>query len=71
MTGDDDGTDLLLPGARVRLLLGDPVDDAAVLSGPRVGVSRARERPWRWWLRDDPTVSRWRPGRGPAGAART
>ena len=71
VTGHDDGTDLLLADARVRLLAADAVEDAAVLSGPRVGVSRARERPWRWWVRDDPTVSRWRPGRGPSGVART
>lgn len=38
------------------------VDDlaAAVRAGPRVGVSHAAERPWRFWLEADPTVSSYR-----------
>jgi DNA-3-methyladenine glycosylase len=34
---------------------------AVVLSGPRVGVSVAHQRPWRFWAADDPTVSAYRP----------
>jgi DNA-3-methyladenine glycosylase len=34
---------------------------AAISSGPRVGVSTARERPWRFWITGDPTVSAYRP----------
>jgi DNA-3-methyladenine glycosylase len=30
---------------------------AAVVAGPRVGVSAAADRPWRFWIGDDPTVS--------------
>ncbi|MBL7501449.1 DNA-3-methyladenine glycosylase [Frankia sp. CNm7] len=38
-----------------------------VLVGPRVGVRAAHDRPWRFWLADNPTVSAWRgPGRRPA-----
>ncbi|MFI5849359.1 DNA-3-methyladenine glycosylase [Micromonospora chalcea] len=33
---------------------------AAVSSGPRVGVSRAHDWPWRHWLTGDPTVSAYR-----------
>jgi DNA-3-methyladenine glycosylase len=33
----------------------------AVSQGPRVGVSAAGDRPWRFWLTDDPTVSAYRP----------
>ncbi|MEU4383547.1 DNA-3-methyladenine glycosylase [Micromonospora echinofusca] len=35
----------------------------AVSCGPRVGVSRASEHPWRYWLTGDPTVSAYRRGR--------
>ncbi|MGC3952994.1 MAG: DNA-3-methyladenine glycosylase [Propionicimonas sp.] len=33
---------------------------AAIASGPRVGVSVAHQRPWRFWIPDDPTVSAYR-----------
>ena len=33
---------------------------AAVASGPRVGVSVAHLRPWRFWIPEDPTVSTYR-----------
>jgi DNA-3-methyladenine glycosylase len=32
-----------------------------VSRGPRVGVSSAADRPWRFWLTGDPTVSAYRP----------
>jgi len=32
-----------------------------VLAGPRVGVSVAHQRPWRFWSEGDPTVSTYRP----------
>jgi len=34
---------------------------ATVSRGPRVGVSSAADRPWRFWLTGDPTVSAYRP----------
>jgi DNA-3-methyladenine glycosylase len=34
---------------------------AAISRGPRVGVSAAGDRPWRFWLTGDPTVSVYRP----------
>jgi DNA-3-methyladenine glycosylase len=49
---DDNGLDL-----RDRLVLGEQVDD--VRSGPRVGLRLAHDRPWRFWVADDPTVSRY------------
>jgi DNA-3-methyladenine glycosylase len=33
----------------------------AISAGPRVGVSAAGERPWRFWISGDPTVSAYRP----------
>ena len=32
-----------------------------VVAGPRVGVSVAHRRPWRFWADGDPTVSAYRP----------
>ena len=53
---DQDGLDL-----RGRLVLGDAVADPR--SGPRVGLRLAADRPWRFWVTDDPTVSRYVPAR--------
>jgi DNA-3-methyladenine glycosylase len=36
------------------------VAPATVRSGPRVGLARAAERPWRFWLDAEPTVSTYR-----------
>jgi DNA-3-methyladenine glycosylase len=48
-----------------------PVDPATVASGPRVGVNGGAERPWRFWLAGDPTVSAYRPHtRRPSGRIR-
>jgi DNA-3-methyladenine glycosylase len=39
-----------------------------VLTGPRVGLRQAADRPWRFWVADDPTVSTYRPAvRRPTG----
>ncbi|MDA8438082.1 MAG: DNA-3-methyladenine glycosylase [Propionibacterium sp.] len=51
MVGDEPEDSLLFAPA------GAPV---AVLQGPRVGVGAAHERPWRFWIAGDPTVSRYR-----------
>jgi DNA-3-methyladenine glycosylase len=41
-------------------LLGPGEPPPAVASGPRVGVSVAHQRPWRFWIPGDPTVSAYR-----------
>jgi len=55
------GTDLLDPGAPLRLVAGAPVPSDRVLTGPRVGVSGdGAAAPWRFWLDGEPTVSPYR-----------
>ncbi len=46
---------LALDGVRAELVAGEPVPH--VSTGPRVGVSRAADVPWRFWITGDPTVS--------------
>ncbi len=56
VTMADSGTDLR--AGRLRLEPGSPV--TAVAHGPRVGVSKAADRQWRFWLEGDPFVSDYR-----------
>jgi DNA-3-methyladenine glycosylase len=58
LTLDDLGTDLLT-GDGVRL--GErPARTPDISAGPRVGVSKAADVPWRFWITGDPTVSAYR-----------
>nr|WP_230686610.1 DNA-3-methyladenine glycosylase [Catellatospora vulcania] len=50
---DGTGPARLLPSA-------DRVPAEAIRSGPRVGVAAAHDRPWRFWLDGDPSVSPYR-----------
>ncbi|MGV0792124.1 DNA-3-methyladenine glycosylase [Mycolicibacterium sp. XJ1819] len=54
---DDNGIDLFDSRSPVRLELGE---HKAGLTGPRVGVSKAADRPWRMWLAGRPEVSLYR-----------
>ena len=62
----ENGHDLTTPPLTLTL----PATPAAeVRTGPRVGLRLAADRPWRFWLPDEPTVSAYRPAvprrRGP------
>jgi DNA-3-methyladenine glycosylase len=58
ITLDHDGTDLVAGLVSLRL-----AERAAteVSTGPRVGLRGDPDRPWRFWLTGDPTVSAYRP----------
>ncbi|MDQ3104243.1 MAG: DNA-3-methyladenine glycosylase, partial [Actinomycetota bacterium] len=51
--GDDLGA-----GGPLTLMAGEP--PSSVAAGPRVGVSRAADRPWRFWVAGAPTVTAYR-----------
>lgn len=58
LTLDDSGRRFGEPG--LELLPGlEPI--GPVMTGPRVGVSVAARRPWRFWLAGEPSVSSYRP----------
>lgn len=62
LSGPDSGTDLCTKTSRLTVSAGSTVDSALVRNGPRVGIRVAIERPWRFWLDGEPTVSTFRPG---------
>lgn len=53
----DDGSDLVT--GPITLTLGERVDDVA--TGPRVGLRAAPDRPWRFWITGERSVSAYRP----------
>ncbi|MCW2556126.1 MAG: DNA-3-methyladenine glycosylase [Mycobacterium sp.] len=57
ITMGDNGTNLFDPGSAVRLEL---AGERPAAEGPRVGVSVAADRPWRFWLAGRPEVSAYR-----------
>ena len=56
-----DGADVCDPASPLRVSgPGQVVRTADIDHGPRVGVSRAAEVPWRFWIAGEPTVSPYR-----------
>ncbi len=56
------GADFCDPASPVRLRTRiGPVEENAICTGPRVGVSAAAIVPWRFWLDGEPSVSVYRP----------
>lgn len=53
-----DGADLRAPEWELDLAAGSV---GRVSTGPRVGLRHAADRPWRFWIPDEPTVSDYRP----------
>ena len=60
LTGAGTGLDLCAPESPLRLYSGRRVLEEQLAVGPRVGVAAAAERPWRYWVRDDPSVTAYR-----------
>lgn len=63
------GIDRTMSGTALRVRAGaaeaeapEGVPEPVIASGPRVGVSRAADRPWRFWWQGDATVSAYRRG---------
>jgi DNA-3-methyladenine glycosylase len=56
ITGFDNGTDLT--GGKIFLLRGEAVPDDAVAASTRIGISSAKGRKWRFFLRENPFVSK-------------
>lgn len=57
---EGNGADLLAKDSPIQLLPG-PGFDGEPSTGPRVGLREAADRPWRFWIPADPTVSPYRP----------
>ncbi|MFC7625369.1 DNA-3-methyladenine glycosylase [Microlunatus sp. GCM10028923] len=58
LNGEHRGADLFGDGPVTLTPAARPARDVA--TGPRVGVSVAAERPWRFWIEGDPSVSPYR-----------
>jgi DNA-3-methyladenine glycosylase len=57
-------------GGPVVVILDDGVaPPAAAGVGPRVGITKAADVPWRWWVPGSPWVSSFKPGGRGGGVA--
>jgi DNA-3-methyladenine glycosylase len=58
-----DGADVTKARSPITVSEAEPVPDALVRTGPRVGISVATDWPYRLWIDGDPTVSPYRPAK--------
>ncbi|MET7467028.1 DNA-3-methyladenine glycosylase, partial [Nonomuraea sp. NPDC005501] len=49
-----------VPAGAAAVLEGAPPEPETIRSGPRTGISTAKDTPWRFWIDGDPTVSPYR-----------
>ncbi len=63
ITGDDDGTDLTVPGARLRIERDAVAAPELPVATTRVGITRAIELPWRFLVPGSTAISKGRPAR--------
>lgn len=64
---NDNGVDLFAARSWLRLEPRPAGTTVRVLTGPRVGISKANDRPWRFWDADSPAVTRFRSRRPRSG----
>ncbi len=53
-----DGWNLSALDTPLQILRGSPPSEGSIARGPRVGLTRATDREWRYWINGDPFVSR-------------
>jgi DNA-3-methyladenine glycosylase len=58
ITGTLDGADLVTGDRGVSIVDDGTPPPAEPAVGPRIGITRAADSPWRWWVPDSPWVSR-------------
>jgi DNA-3-methyladenine glycosylase len=56
-----DGVDVTKSGSPIAVRAADLVAEDRIRRGPRVGIAQAADRPWRFWIDDEPSVSAYRP----------
>jgi DNA-3-methyladenine glycosylase len=57
LTGEFDGADLMSGDRGVRLCTDGTAPPVHPGAGPRIGISVAADRPWRFWVVGDPNLS--------------
>ncbi|GGD54329.1 putative 3-methyladenine DNA glycosylase [Pseudoxanthomonas indica] len=57
ITGGQDGADLIKGDRGFRVLDDGTPPPLDPVAGPRIGISQAKDHPWRWYVRGNPYVS--------------